>query len=177
MVLPIVPPRRELETLRSNWALLSRKRAAASARYGGRKVCQERRERCVREQGGGGVRLNTGGAMAGASSISVRAPSLWRTVVEWVVRVGLVEEVDDAVDDGVDVEDGLPVVAEDVQAHVPLEVDVRVVDLRVRWRREGGGRRRGRRGGKDVSQWGRICAPSPSLTTPTLPRGRTLVSQ
>jgi hypothetical protein len=51
-------------------------------------------------------------------------------VVERVVGVGLVEEVDDAVDDSVDVEDGLPLVAEDVEADVPLEVDVGVVDLR-----------------------------------------------
>mmetsp|Transcript_26611 Transcript_26611/g.86135 ORF Transcript_26611/g.86135 Transcript_26611/m.86135 type:complete len:231 (-) Transcript_26611:166-858(-) len=52
-------------------------------------------------------------------------------LVEGVVGVGFVEEVDEAVDDGVDVEDGLPVLAEDVEADVALEVDVRVEDARL----------------------------------------------
>jgi hypothetical protein len=49
-------------------------------------------------------------------------------LVEWVVWVRLVEEVDETVDDRVDVQYGLPVLAEDVQTNVPLEVDVRVKD-------------------------------------------------
>lgn len=51
-------------------------------------------------------------------------------MVEWIVGVGLVKEVDEAVDDGVDVEDGLPVLPEDVEADLTLEVDVGVVDAR-----------------------------------------------
>ena len=50
-------------------------------------------------------------------------------MVEWIVGVGLVKEVDEAVDDGVDVEDGLPVLPEDIEADLTLEVDVGVVDL------------------------------------------------
>ena len=51
-------------------------------------------------------------------------------MVEWIVGVGLVKEVDEAVDDGVDVEDGLPVLPEDIEADLTLEVDVGVVDAR-----------------------------------------------
>ncbi|CAH0367235.1 unnamed protein product, partial [Pelagomonas calceolata] len=56
---------------------------------------------------------------------------LRRLLVQGVVGVRLVEEVDQPVDDGVDVEDRLPVLAQDVEADVALEVDVRVEDLRV----------------------------------------------
>jgi hypothetical protein len=41
-------------------------------------------------------------------------------VVERVVRVGLIEEINEPVDHGVDVEHGLPVLAQDVQADVAL---------------------------------------------------------
>ena len=51
-------------------------------------------------------------------------------MVEWIVGVGLVKEVDEAIDDGVDVEDGLPVLPEDIEADLTLEVDVGVVDAR-----------------------------------------------
>ena len=39
------------------------------------------------------------------------------------------EEVDEPIDDGVDVQHWLPLVAQDVKAHLPLEVDVGVVDF------------------------------------------------
>lgn len=53
--------------------------------------------------------------------LQVAAEHLRRLAVERVIRVGLVEEVDEAVDDRVDVEDGLPVRPQDVQAHVALQ--------------------------------------------------------
>ena len=53
-----------------------------------------------------------------------------RTLVERVVGVGLEEQVLEADHDGVEVQDGLPVLAQDVEANVALEVEVRVVDLR-----------------------------------------------
>ena len=46
---------------------------------------------------------------------------LGRLLVQGVIGVRLVEEVDQAVDDGVDVEDRLPVLAQNVQAEVILE--------------------------------------------------------
>ena len=53
-----------------------------------------------------------------------------RTFVQRVVGVRLKEEVLEADHDGVEVQDGLPVFAEDVEADVPFEVEVGVVDLR-----------------------------------------------
>ena len=52
-----------------------------------------------------------------------------RTFVERVVCVRLEEEILEADHYGVEVEDGLPVLSEDVKADVPFEVDVWVVDL------------------------------------------------
>lgn len=52
-------------------------------------------------------------------------------MVERVVRIRFVEKIDEAVNDGVDVEDRAPIFTEDVQTDLPLQVDVRVVDLRL----------------------------------------------
>ena len=49
-------------------------------------------------------------------------------LVQWVLGIRLQEEVLQAVDDAVDGQHGFPVLAENVKAHVALEVDVRVVD-------------------------------------------------
>ena len=62
--------------------------------------------------------------------VDVPPEELRGLVVEGIVGVGLVEEVDEAVDDGVDVEDGLPVLPKDVEANLALEVDVGMVDAR-----------------------------------------------
>lgn len=62
--------------------------------------------------------------------VDVPPEQLGGLVVEGIVGVGLVEEVDEAVDDGIDVEDGLPVLPEDVEADLALEVDVGMVDAR-----------------------------------------------
>lgn len=51
------------------------------------------------------------------------------TFVQWVIRVGLEEEILQADHDRVEVEDGLPVLAENVETDVAFEVDVWVVDL------------------------------------------------
>lgn len=50
-------------------------------------------------------------------------------LVQRVAGVGLEEEELQADDDGVEVENGLPVFAQDVEADIALEVDVGVVDL------------------------------------------------
>ena len=52
-------------------------------------------------------------------------------VVKRVVRVRLQEEENQTHDDVSDIEDGLPVGSENVQAHVALSVYVRVVDISV----------------------------------------------
>lgn len=96
----------------------------------------------------------------GAASVSERADgrTRWRdgerTFVERVVGIWLEEEVLETHHDGVEVEDGLPVLAEDVEAHVALEVEVGVVDLRERgvFRGEGGESAGGR--GKGESKGG-----------------------
>jgi hypothetical protein len=78
-----------------------------------------------------------------------------RTLVERVIGVRFEEQVLQSDHDGVEVENGFPVFAKDVQAHVALEVEVRVVDLvrarsgRVRL----GTRTRTRGGGRSGRKW------------------------
>ena len=48
-------------------------------------------------------------------------------MVERVLRVGLIEQIDEAIDDSIDVQHRLPVLSQDVEADVPLQVDVGVV--------------------------------------------------
>lgn len=50
-------------------------------------------------------------------------------LVERILRIGFQEEVLKSVDDGVDRQNGFPVLAEDVQADVALQVDVWMVNL------------------------------------------------
>ena len=60
--------------------------------------------------------------------------TVWgHTLVQRIIRVGLEEEVLEADHDRVEVEHRLPVLSQNVQADVALEVYVRVVDL---WRRQ-----------------------------------------
>ena len=69
-----------------------------------------------------------GGADVAAEVVAALAQVLGGLLVEGVGGVGLEEEELQADDDGVEVEHGLPVLAQDVEAHLALEVDVRVVD-------------------------------------------------
>lgn len=54
------------------------------------------------------------------------------TFVQWIVRIWLKEQILQADHDRVEVEDGLPVLSENVQAHISLEVDIRVVYLHIK---------------------------------------------
>jgi len=65
----------------------------------------------------------------GLEQLAVGLKLLRSFLIKWIVRVGFQEEVLQPVDNGVDGQDGLPVLAEDVEAHVPLQVDVWVVNL------------------------------------------------
>jgi len=49
--------------------------------------------------------------------------------VEGVFGIRFEEEVLESVDDGIDGQHGFPVLAEDVEADVALEINVRVIDL------------------------------------------------
>lgn len=62
-------------------------------------------------------------------AISVRHEVVGGLLVQRVRSVGLEEEELQAHDDGVEVEDGLPVFAQDVEADFAFEVDVWVVDF------------------------------------------------
>lgn len=55
--------------------------------------------------------------------------SLPPTLVERIVSIRLEEQVLQPDHDRVEIEDGLPVLAKNVEADVAFEVDVRVVDL------------------------------------------------
>ena len=50
-------------------------------------------------------------------------------MVERVVRVGLDEQEHESENDGIDAEHGSPVVTQDIEADISLQVNVRVVDL------------------------------------------------
>ena len=52
-------------------------------------------------------------------------------VVQRVIRVRLNEKEDETEDDGVDSKYGLPVIAQNVEAHITVRVDVRMIDLRL----------------------------------------------
>lgn len=61
---------------------------------------------------------------------NISAEQLGGFVVERIVRVGLIEQINQAVNDGVDVQNGLPVLPKDVETYLPLEIDVGMVDAR-----------------------------------------------
>ena len=50
-------------------------------------------------------------------------------MVEGIVRIGFVKQVNESVNDRVNVEDGFPVFAQNVEAHLALQVNVWVVNL------------------------------------------------
>jgi len=52
-------------------------------------------------------------------------------LVQRIFRVGLQEKILEPIDYGVDGEDGLPILPEDVQAHIALQVDIGVIHLRL----------------------------------------------
>lgn len=54
-----------------------------------------------------------------------------RLLIQRVLRVGLQKEILESVDDGVDGEDRLPILAKNVETHVTLQVYVGVVNLRL----------------------------------------------
>lgn len=60
---------------------------------------------------------------------TVRLQDLGRILVQRVIGIGLQEQVLQAVHDRVDGQHGLPVLPQDVQADVALQIDVRVIDL------------------------------------------------
>ena len=62
---------------------------------------------------------------------SVTLQDLGRLLVKRIFRVGLEEEVLQSVNDGIDGQNRLPILAEDVQANVSFEINVWVVDLRL----------------------------------------------
>ncbi len=59
---------------------------------------------------------------------SVGLQLVGRLLVQRVVRVGFEEEVLQPVDDRIDREHRLPVLAQDIQTHIALQVDVRMID-------------------------------------------------
>lgn len=61
--------------------------------------------------------------------LSVVPQMLSRVLVQRITRVGLEEQELQPHNHSVQIQHRLPVLAQDVQAHVTLEVDVRVIDL------------------------------------------------
>ena len=70
-----------------------------------------------------------GRAHVPAEAVPVGHEVVCGVLVQGIAGVGLEEEELQANDDGVEIEDGLPVLAQDVEADVAVEVDVGVVDL------------------------------------------------
>jgi len=52
-------------------------------------------------------------------------------MIERVVWIGFVKQVNEAVNHGVDVQDRFPVLSQDIQTNFSLQVNVRMVDLRL----------------------------------------------
>lgn len=69
------------------------------------------------------------GAHVALESITVACQVLGCLLVQRIAGIGLEEQELQTDDDSVQIEHWLPVLAQDVQAHVSLEVDVGVVDL------------------------------------------------
>lgn len=63
--------------------------------------------------------------------LDIVAVELCGFLVERIVWIGLIEQVDQAIYYGVDVEHRLPVLAQDVKADIAFKVDVRVKDPRL----------------------------------------------
>ena len=63
--------------------------------------------------------------------MAIRAQHVSRNFVQRVISVWLSEEDEEASDHSSDVEDGLPLGSQDIQAHVPIKVNVRVEELLV----------------------------------------------
>lgn len=59
-----------------------------------------------------------------------RFSSAFLTFVEWIVGVGLQEQVLESDHDGVQVEDWFPIFSENIEADVSFQIEIRVVDLR-----------------------------------------------
>lgn len=79
-------------------------------------------------EGDGGVYLSVGAQSHGAETH--RAPMPMLTLVQRVVRIGLKKEVLQPDHDRVEIQDGLPVLSQDIEAHIPVVVEIGVVDLK-----------------------------------------------
>ena len=68
----------------------------------------------------------------------IRTEEFGRFVVERVIRIGFVKQINEAVNDRIDIENGLPILAQNIQAHFSLQINVGVVYFCVAfhlWRR------------------------------------------
>ena len=52
-------------------------------------------------------------------------------MIKWIVRIWLQEQENEAIKDRIYVEDGFPVLAQNVQTHISFEVNIGVVQRRV----------------------------------------------
>lgn len=60
------------------------------------------------------------------------------TFVQRIIRVRLQEEILNPDHDSVEIENGLPVFSQDIQAHIPREIQVGMVNLHTHGQRESG---------------------------------------
>lgn len=63
--------------------------------------------------------------------MDVLAKEFGRLVIEWIVGIRFVEQINESVNDRIDIEDGPPIFAQNVQADLALQVDVGMINLRL----------------------------------------------
>lgn len=49
-------------------------------------------------------------------------------MIERIVGIGLIKQINESINDGIDVQDGLPILTEDVETDLALQIDVGMVD-------------------------------------------------
>ena len=64
-------------------------------------------------------------------TLNVLSEEIRSLVIQWIVRVWLIEQIDQAVDDCVDVQDRPPVLSQNIQAHLALQINVWMVNVRL----------------------------------------------
>lgn len=140
---PTFPPRIEDRTFWANFDRFSRRSRAASARREWREPRKTVSSSVVEE----GCSKPCSMGSTGTGEVL--------TLVEGVVGVGLEEQVLKSDHDSVQVQDWLPILAQNVEAHVALEVEVGVIDLRAEEVRSAGGSCEWRRSGlgRSSTEW------------------------
>lgn len=62
-------------------------------------------------------------------ALNVLAEQISRLVVEWIVGIGLVKQINQSIDNRIDIQDGPPVLSQNIQTNLSLQINVGVVNV------------------------------------------------